>query len=59
MTHPAASSPSSFVVNAPNDAAGTHDDERLPVPLAALTVVTLSLVLWAGIGLLVRWLVAG
>ncbi|HEX6012382.1 MAG TPA: hypothetical protein VFY87_11390 [Geminicoccaceae bacterium] len=58
MTHPAASSPSSFVVNAPNDAAGTHD-ERLPVPLAALTVVTLSLVLWAGIGLLLRWLVAG
>jgi hypothetical protein len=55
MTHPAASSPSSFVASAPNDAVGAHDDERLPVPLAALTVVTLSAALWGGIAFLLRW----
>jgi hypothetical protein len=32
-----------------------HGDERLPVPQAALIVVSLSLALWGGIALLVRW----
>jgi hypothetical protein len=54
-----ASSSSSLVAGAAHDAAGARDDERLPIAQAALIVVTLSLGLWAGIGLLVRWLVVG
>jgi hypothetical protein len=54
-----ASSSSSLVAGAPHDVAGARDDERLPIPQAALIVVTLSLGLWAGIGLLVRWLIVG
>ena len=55
MTHPAACSPSSLVANAPSDAAYAHDDERLPVPLAALIVVSLSVALWGGVAFLLRW----
>ena len=54
-----ASSSSSLVADAARDAAGARDAERLPIPQAALIVVTLSLGLWAGIGPLVRWLVVG
>ena len=34
-----------------------HENERLPVPQAALIVVSLSLGLWVGIALIVRWMV--
>jgi hypothetical protein len=53
-----ASSSSALAAGAAHDA-GVPDDERLPIPLAALIVVALSLGLWAGIGLLVHWLVVG
>jgi hypothetical protein len=32
-----------------------HADERLPIGQSALIIAALSLGLWAGIGLLVRW----
>ena len=35
--------------------AAPHVEERLPVPQAALIVVSLSLGLWGMIALLVRW----
>ncbi len=38
------------------DAGATRADERLPIPQAAAIMVTLSLGLWALIGLGVRWL---
>jgi hypothetical protein len=58
MTHLASSS-SSLAAGTAHGVVGARDDERLPIPQAALIVVTLSLGLWAGIGLLVRWLVVG
>ena len=33
-------------------------EERLPIGQSALIIAALSLGLWAGIGLLVRWLIA-
>ncbi len=32
-----------------------HADERLPIGQSALIIAALSLGLWTGIGLLVRW----
>ena len=50
-----ASSSSALVAGVAGEA--PDGNERLPVPQAALIVVSLSLGLWAGIALIVRWMV--
>ena len=50
MTHLA---PSASAHAAADDA--RHADERLPLGQSALIIAALSLGLWTGIGLLVRW----
>jgi hypothetical protein len=54
MTYPASSSSTLTAGVAPT---ATHGDERLPIPQAALIIASLSLGLWAGIGVLVRWVI--
>ena len=58
MSHLASSS-SPLAAGASQVAVAPREDERLPIPQAALLVVALSLGLWTGIGLLVRWVVVG
>ncbi len=50
-----ASSSSALVAGAGQQASDAN--ERLPVPQAALIVVSMSVGLWAGIILIVRWMV--
>ena len=53
MTH-LASAPSAIA--APASADGLRrTDERLPIGQSALIIAALSLGLWTGIGLLIRW----
>lgn len=55
MTHLAPPA-SALAAHATVQASG-HADERLPIGQSALIIAALSLGLWAGIGLLVRWLI--
>ena len=41
-----------------NDDLARDADDRLPIPQAALFIVTMSLALWAGIGFALRWMFA-
>jgi hypothetical protein len=56
MTHLA---PAARTTAAPaNDDLDRRADERLPIGQSALIIAALSLSLWAGIGLLIHWLIA-
>ena len=56
MTHLA---PAARTTAAPaNDDLDRRTDERLLIGQSALIIAALSLSLWAGIGLLIRWLIA-
>ena len=56
MTH---LGPAARTVAAPaNDDLARNADDRLPIPQAALFIVTVSLALWTGIGFALRWLFA-
>ena len=53
MTHLAPSASAIAAHAAADDV--RHADERLPIGQSALIIAALSLGLWTGIGLLVRW----
>ena len=55
MTHIAPSA-STIAATAPADDIH-HADDRLPIGQSALIIAALSLGLWTGIGLLVRWMI--